>query len=106
MACGRWPVACVLDCLTGGGTSGILLIYFSVGSFFWPGILVHGSHSHWLTGVGASGILLVFVTYGQGRWLYVVGFFFDLLGFGLLSFILRAFHLWFHSTSLLGALIL
>ena len=34
------------------------------------------------------------------------GVFVDLLGFGLLSFILRAFHLWFHSTSLLGALIL
>ena len=30
------------------------------------------------------------------------GVFVDLLGFGLLSFILRAFHLWFRSTSLFG----
>ena len=33
--------------------------FFSVSSFFGPGILIHGSHSHWLTGGGASGILLV-----------------------------------------------
>ena len=37
----------------------ILWIFFSVSSFFWPGILVPGGHSHWLTGGGTSGILLV-----------------------------------------------
>ena len=77
-----WPVACGL----------------------WPvacGLCPRLTHWWWYVGYFVG-----FVTYGQGRWLYVVGFFFDLLGFGLLSFILRAFHLWFHSTSLLGALIL
>ena len=33
---------------------------------------------------------------------YMLRGFFDLHGFGLLSFILRAFHLWFRSTSLFG----
>ena len=37
---------------------------------------------------------------------YMVRFFLEFLyGFGLLSFCLRVFHFWFHSTSLLGALI-
>ena len=36
---------------------------------------------------------------------YMLRVFFDLHGFGLLSFILRAFYFWFHSTSLLGAFI-
>ena len=110
--------------------------FFSVSSFFCPGILIHGGHSHWLTGGGTSGILLIFfgqffllarnpdpwwslslahwwwcvgyfvgfITYGQGRWLYVVGFFFDLFEFGLLSFVFRAFHLRFRSTSLFWVL--
>ena len=81
--------------------------FFAVSSFFGPGILIHGSHSHWLTGGGASGILLVLSHMAKADGYMSWGFFFfDLLGFGLLSFILRAFHLWFHSTSLLGALIL
>ena len=72
--------------------------------FFGPGILLHGGHSHWLTDGGTSGFSDGFITYGQGGWLYVVGFF-DLHGFGLLSFILRAFYFWFRFTSLLGAFI-
>ena len=38
----------------------LILWIFSVGSFLYPGILVHGSHSHWLTSGGTSGILLIF----------------------------------------------
>ena len=73
--------------------------------FFWPGILIHGGHSHWLTGDGTSGVLLVLSHMAKADGYMLRGFFFDLLGFGLLSFILRAFHLWFHFTSFLGALI-
>ena len=36
---------------------------------------------------------------------YMLRVFFDLHRFGLLSFCPRAFHFWFHSTSLLGAFI-
>ena len=50
------------------------------------------------------GVFDGFVSYGQGRWLY--GEVFEFLnGFGLLSFCLRVFLFWFHSTSLLGAFI-
>ena len=49
------------------------------------------------------GVFDDFVAYGQGRWLYGEVFVF-LNRFGLLSFCLRAFLFWFHSTSLFGCL--
>ena len=42
--------------------------FFAVSSFFGPGILIHGSHSHWLTGGGTSGILWVFFSVGSFYW--------------------------------------